>query len=142
MESRTCLQFVSTTVRNEAVRESINYEAKKSEKLKRVRRIAGLIQSVVAQALQREVNDPRLANVSISGIDLAPDYGQAVLFFTMSDPTDTAIKSAEKAFSKAAGFLRFNVSKSTELRYTPQLYFRYDASIARAEKVQQLIDAV
>ena len=113
-----------------------------SEKAKRVRRIAGLIQSVIAHTLQKEVNDPRLSEVSISGIDLAPDFGQAVLFFTMSDPTVEAVKAAERAFKKATGFFRFNVSKSTELRYTPQIIFRYDASIAQAEKIQQLLDAV
>jgi len=113
-----------------------------SEKAKRVRRIGGLIQSTVAHVLQKEINDPRLANVSITGIDLAPDFGQAVLFFTMPDPTPEAVKVAEKAFVKATGFFRYNVSQSTELRYTPQLHFRYDASIMQAEKIQDLLDAV
>lgn len=113
-----------------------------SEKTKRVRRIAGLIQTVVAQALKKEVSDPRLANVTISGIDLAPDYGQAVLFFTLTDPNPEMIKAAEIAFRKASGFFRFHVSQSTELRYTPQLFFKYDMSIVRAQQVQQLLDAI
>lgn len=113
-----------------------------TEKEKRVRRIAGLIQSVIAKALKKEVSDPRLQNVTISGIDLAPDFGQAVLYFTLSNPTDEAIASAEKAFKKASGFFRMQLSKSTELRYTPHLIFQYDESILQAEKLQRLLDDV
>jgi len=113
-----------------------------SGKTKRVRRIAGLIQTVVATTFKKEVSDPRLAQVTISGIDLAPDYGQAVLFFTLTDPSPEAVKAAEAAFKKASGFFRRHVSQLTKLRYTPQLIFRYDASIMNAEKIQQLLNAV
>ena len=113
-----------------------------SEKAKRARRIAGLIQSVVAQVLKKEVSDPRLAEVTITGIDLAPDFGQAVLFFTLPNPSEEAVKATMLAFKKATGFFRVHVSQSTELRYTPQLFFRYDAAIVRAEKIQQLLDKI
>lgn len=113
-----------------------------SEKTKRVRRIAGLIQSVVATVLKKEVSDPRLAKATISGIDLAPDYGQAVLFFSLPDPTPHDIKTTEKAFEKATSFFRYHVSQSTELRYTPQLIFKYDASILNAERISALLDDV
>jgi ribosome-binding factor A len=112
------------------------------EKSTRFRRIAGLIQTVIANALKRDVNDPRLQHVSICGIDMAPDLGQAVLFFTMAEPTPENIKSAEKAFRKASGFFRSLISQSTELRYTPQLFFKYDASIVHAEKIQRLLDDI
>lgn len=114
-----------------------------SEKTKRARRIAELIQSVVSQTLRREVSDPRLQQASITGIDLAPDYGNAVLFFTLFNENDeAAIQAAEKAFKKATGFFRRAISKSTELRYTPQLSFEYDQMTLNAEHISRLIDEV
>lgn len=114
-----------------------------SEKTKRARRIAELIQSVISQTLRKEVSDPRLQKASITGIDLAPDYGNAVLFFTLfNEQDDEAIKAAEKAFKKASGFFRHAISRSTELRYTPQLSFEYDTATLNAEHISRLIDEV
>ncbi|MCX7125729.1 MAG: 30S ribosome-binding factor RbfA, partial [Gammaproteobacteria bacterium] len=93
-------------------------------KSKRTHRTAELIQQIVAMALIKEVSDPRLSAVTITGVDLSPDFKQAVVFFSMLEPTDEAIKAAETAFQKATGFFRLHLSRSTELRHTPKLFFR------------------
>lgn len=108
-------------------------------KSKRVYRIAELIQTVIAQLLKREVNDPRLSKVSITGVDLAPDYGRATVFFTSTDVSAESIKSAQDAFNKAEGFFRIQLSKLTELRYTPKISFKFDASIMQAEHISALL---
>lgn len=111
-----------------------------SEKSKRVHRMAELIQTIVAQLLQKEVNDPRLQSVTITGVDLSPDGKRATIFFSMIDHTDENIKSVKLAFEKASGFFRFNLSRQTELRHTPILTFHYDASLMTAERVSRLIN--
>ena len=111
-----------------------------SEKSKRVYRMAELIQSVVAQVLQKEVNDPRLQSVTITGVDLSPDGKRATVFFSLIDHADDKIKEAKQAFQKASGFFRFNLSRQTELRHTPILVFEYDASLMTAERVSRLIN--
>lgn len=108
-------------------------------KTKRTRQIAELIQTVVAQLLKKEVSDPRLTPVVITGVDLAPDFRNAVIFFTLSNATLQSIHSVEKAFQKATGFFRYQLSQLTELRYTPQLKFQYDQSIAHAERIAYLL---
>lgn len=108
-------------------------------KSKRTHRTAELIQKIIALALLKETSDPRLTNVTITGVDLAPDFTQALVFFSMLDPTKEAIYSADKAFKKAEGFFRGVLSRSTELRYTPKLFFRYDPTLINAERISDLL---
>lgn len=106
----------------------------------RTHRVAELIQTIVARLLITEVNDPRLRSVSITGVDIAPDFKRAIVFFTMLETDDaSAIKEAEKAFEKAAGFFRAKVARLAELRHTPQLVFQYDVTIIHGERVSKLL---
>lgn len=111
-----------------------------SEKSKRVNRMAELIQTVIARLLQKEVNDPRLHSATITGVDLSPDGKRAIVYFSLLDATEENIKLASVAFQKASGFFRFNLSRMTELRHTPQLSFHYDVSLMVAERVTRLIN--
>ncbi|MCX7120870.1 MAG: 30S ribosome-binding factor RbfA [Gammaproteobacteria bacterium] len=108
-------------------------------KSKRTHRTAELIQQIVALALLKEVSDPRLAKITITGVDLSPDFKQAIVFFSMLDPTEESIKLAEVAFQKATGFFRLLLSRSTELRHTPKLFFRYDITLVNAERISDLL---
>ncbi|OGT47323.1 MAG: ribosome-binding factor A [Gammaproteobacteria bacterium RIFCSPHIGHO2_12_FULL_38_11] len=108
-------------------------------KSKRTHRTAELIQKIIALALLKEVSDPRLSKITITGVDLSPDFKQAIVFFSMLDPTDEFIQSAENAFKKAEGFFRLLLSRSTELRHTPKLFFRYDMTPITAERISDLL---
>lgn len=109
-------------------------------KSKRNNRVAELIQTTIAQLLQKEVSDPRFKTVTITAVDLSPDGKNAIVFFSLLEATLDNIQSAEKAFKKAAGFFRLQLSRLTELRHTPQLIFKYDASLANAERISRLIN--
>ena len=111
-------------------------------KTKRAHRIAELIQIVVARLLQKKIFDPRLRLVAITGVDLSPDAKNAIVFFSLLDPSDENINSAEKAFQEAVGFFRFQLSRETKLRHTPKLNFKYDASLMIGERVSNLLKVV
>lgn len=98
-----------------------------------------LIQSTAASVLQKEVSDPRLKTITITGADLSPDGKNATVFFSLLDPTEKNIQSAEKAFEKAASFFRYQLSQLTELRHTPKLIFKYDLSLMVGERVSRLL---
>lgn len=108
-------------------------------KSKRNHRGEELIQHIIAQTLQREVQDARLSQVTITGVDLSPDFKQATVYFSLLKPTETLIKDAQTAFKKASAFFRVCLSKQTELRHTPQLTFKYDTSIADATRISDLL---
>jgi ribosome-binding factor A len=114
----------------------------KTLKSKRTGRMAELIQSVIARLLLKDVRDPRMSSATITGVDLAPDFGSVTVFFTLLDATPNAIKIAEKTFEKANGYFRVQLSQLTELRYTPKITFKYDTSVMHAEHISRLLDAV
>ena len=111
----------------------------KKKKSTRVYRVSELIQTTIASLLQKDISDPRLRMITITGVDLSPDGTRAIVFFSLLDPNDDAIKLVKTAFEKASGFFRFNLSRSTELRHTPQLVFQYDVSSIVGERVSRLL---
>ena len=122
-------------------------------KSKRNHRTEELIQKTIAHILKKEVQDSRLSSVTITGVDLSPDFKQATVFFTLLEATqstlkkatqklkrsESAIKKAEEAFAKATGFFRVQLSKQAELRHTPQLSFKYDLTAIAAARISDLL---
>ncbi len=106
---------------------------------KRIRQVADSIQRDLALILQREISDPRLANLRITAVHVSPDLGTAKVYFTILDKEQ--LPEIKQSLSKAAGFLRHQLAESTVLRYTPQLRFVYDESILYGERLTSLINA-
>jgi ribosome-binding factor A len=103
----------------------------------RLERINDMIQQQLALLLLREVNDPRLQQLTISGVEASPDLSHAKIYFVI--PEEAKLPSVEKALAQAQGFLRSALAKACQLRMMPQLHFYYDPSFSQGEKIDQLI---
>ena len=53
--------------------------------------------------------------------------------------TKDRITSAEHAFKSAAGYIRNQIARQIELRYTPNLSFFYDDTLDTLEEVDKLL---
>lgn len=105
---------------------------------KRARRVADLVHQQLALLLKREINDPRLENISFTAVDVSSDLSQAKVFFSTWNADE--INEAQAALEKAAGYLRSLLAKSTALRFIPNLRFCYDQSIEQGARLSKLID--
>src|SRR5689334_20416403 len=83
------------------------------------------IQEKLGMLLQREVNDPRLARVTVVGVTVSRDLAHASVKYSCYDP---AVKGEELAepLNKAAGYLSRALARTLETRKSPQLHFVYD----------------
>ncbi|MED5611836.1 MULTISPECIES: 30S ribosome-binding factor RbfA [Pseudomonas] len=108
----------------------------------RTQRIGDQMQRELALLIQREVKDPRLGLVTITGVDVARDLSHAKVFITVMGQDDNAevIKQNTSILNDAAGFLRMHLGKAMKLRTVPQLHFSYDASIRRGAELSALIE--
>ncbi len=107
---------------------------------KRTDRVADQIQRELAQLIARQVKDPRVGMVTITGVDVTREFDHAKIFFTVMDADEATIKETLTGLTKAAGFLRRELGRAIRLRTVPQLHFRYDSSIEHGAHLSNLIE--
>jgi len=102
----------------------------------RAQRVSDQIQRDLAELIAREVRDPRVGMVTISGVELTPDYAHAKIYFTVfgSDPAETAA-----GLNAAAGHLHNLLFKRLRIHTVPRLAFVRDLSLERGFAMDGLI---
>lgn len=99
-------------------------------------RVADQIQRELAGLIARELKDPRLGMVTISAVEVTPDYAHAKVFFSVltGDAQDSGA-----ALNNAAGFLRNALFKRLHIHTVPTLHFVVDRTPERAADLNALI---
>jgi len=105
----------------------------------RTQRIESEIQRVLASLIAREVKDPRVGNVTITAVSVAPDMGSARVFFIPFASLHPA-EEVHAGLTRAAGFLRGELGRRLALRHAPRLEFVFDESVDDAARLTHLID--
>jgi ribosome-binding factor A len=109
----------------------------------RTERIGQQLREEIARVLRDEVTDPRVRNVTLTQVDVAPDLSNAIVQWSVFDAQDdTDPESVEAGLESAAGFLRRSLSKRLEFRRTPALRFQYDPSLKEGSETLQLLQAI
>ena len=88
----------------------------------RTRRIAELLQRELAVLIPRELGDPRLAQLTLTGVDVAPDLSHAKVYITQLSGVANA-PATLAVLNGAAGFLRHALRSRLDLRIIPELRF-------------------
>jgi ribosome-binding factor A len=101
----------------------------------RSHRVADQIQRDVAELI-RGLKDPRIGMVTVSAVDVSPDYAHAQVYFSVlvGDPQASA-----QALNEAAGFLRNSLFKRLQIHTVPTLHFHFDRTTERAANLTALI---
>ncbi len=105
----------------------------------RHRKLEAELQRALAELVAREVKDPRVGNVTITAIDLAPDLRTARVYF-IPFASRHAREEVQAGLTRAGGFLRGEIGRRLGLRRAPRLEFAFDDSFDRAERLTNLID--
>ncbi len=105
----------------------------------RTRRIGEQIQRELAVLIQRELKDPRVGMVTVSGVEVTKDLSQAKVYITLLDDQRN-VKEVLQALDHAAGFMRHELGQRLIIRSMPALKFYYDNSIRHGSEMSHLID--
>jgi ribosome-binding factor A len=103
-------------------------------------RVAEQVHHELAQMIRAEVKDPGVGMVTITGVDLTPDYAYATVHFTVLPGDEASVASTLAGLRRAAGFLRSQLGRRVRIHTTPELRFQHDISTERGVAMSRLID--
>lgn len=103
-------------------------------------RVADQIQRDLSELITFELKDPRIGMVTISEVQITPDYAHVKVFFTMLSDDAQAIKNTLAGLNSAAGFLRGQLGRRLTIHTIPELHFVHDRSTMQGLALSKLID--
>ena len=106
----------------------------------RPERVAQFMRREIAEILENQLNDPRLAGrvVSVTDVEVTPDLSFARVFVSVLEG-GAERERALAALQSAAGFVRHLLSERLDLREVPEIRFVHDSSIERGARVEELL---
>jgi ribosome-binding factor A len=105
---------------------------------RRMLKAAEAIREVVSMAILTEIRDPRVQNVTVTGVEVTPDMRAAkVLVSVMADEPKQHL--CLKGLANSTGFLQSKIAKRVETRYTPKITFELDQGVKKSIEVQRIL---
>jgi ribosome-binding factor A len=105
----------------------------------RMRRVDQAMRAVLSDAIAKELKDPRIGFVTVTGVKTSPDFRHARVYVSVlgSEPERAASMDGLRS---AHGFLQHRLADELTLKHTPSLSFLYDDTVDRGMRVSKLLD--
>ncbi len=108
---------------------------------RRTDRVSDLVRIELSELILREIKDPRIRLVSLTGVDVTSDLRRAtVRVSALGD--DAQREEAVEALRHARGFLRTELSHRLRTRTTPELVFELDRGAEHSQKISDLLESL
>jgi len=106
----------------------------------RATRVAEQIHQELAQMIAREVKDPRIGMVTLTSVEITPDYAYATVHFTVLPDDEATVERSLEGLRRSAGFMRSQLGRRVRIHTNPELRFVHDTSVSRGVELSRLID--
>ena len=110
------------------------------KKTRRTSRVGENVRDALAAVLRHDVTEVQVGWSSISEVEVSPDLHYARVYMTGLKEDET--KATVEALRKVAGKIRHHLGRRIQLRYTPELDFRYDETAMKALRIETLLREV
>jgi len=108
---------------------------------RRLLKAAESFREVVSMAILTEVRDPRVQNVTVIAVEVAPDMKSAKVHVSiMGDEKQQNL--ALRGLQNSAGFLQSVIAEKIDTRYTPRLTFVIDKGVKHSLEVARILKEV
>lgn len=92
-------------------------------------------------AILTQVRDPRVRDVTVTRVEMAPDMRSATVHVSvMGSPAQEQL--ALRGLASCAGFLQSQIADKIETRYTPRLRFELDGGVKQSLEIARMLNAV
>ncbi len=108
---------------------------------KRADKVSAAIKREIGVMLIQEVKDPGIHFVTVTGVETADDLRHVKIFVSILGDEKTRQESMD-GLERAKGFLRGELGRRLQLRYTPEIQFRLDKSLDHAMKIKGILNQI
>jgi len=106
----------------------------------RVVRINELIKREISSILHTRYREASV-RITISEVETSPDLKEAVVYYGVIGGKDDEAR-ARRFFGKEGGEIRMMLGKRVVIKYLPRLFFRFDDSMERGNRIGEIIDSL
>lgn len=103
--------------------------------------MSDLLRAELSELILREMKDPRIKLVSLTGVDVTSDLRRAVVRVSVLGE-ESQREEAVEALRHARGFLRTELAKRLRTRATPELVFELDRGAEHSQKITELLESL
>ena len=108
---------------------------------RRTDRLSDLLRAELSELIRREIKDPRIKLVSLTGVEVTSDLRRAVVRVSVLGE-ESQREEAVEALRHARGFLRTELSHRLRTRVTPELVFELDRGAEHSQKISDLLESL
>lgn len=108
---------------------------------RRTLKAAEAVREVVSMAILTDLNDPRVQDVTVTGVEVSPDMRQAKVHVSIMG-TEAKQNLGLRGLQSAAGYLQSKVAKRIDTRYTPRLEFVLDQGVKKSIAIAEILKRV
>ena len=105
-------------------------------------RVAEAVREEIAIILAEGVKDPRVTGlITVTGVEMSRDLAEAVVFVSVY-ADDAARATTIEGLQSVGAMMRSRIGRALRLRLAPRLTFKLDESVARAARIETLLNSI
>jgi ribosome-binding factor A len=101
-------------------------------------RVGDLLLELISELLRKDVRDPRIGAVTLTGAKVSKDLRHARIYFNLLGGQESR-NDVLAGLKSATGFIRSKVGKQLKLRFVPTIEFFYDETEDEAQRIDDLL---
>ncbi len=102
-----------------------------------IERLESDIERALMKIFRTEMKHPAVSFITVTTVDLTNDLSYLTIHFTTLDDEQEKRDETKQALEKSASFIRTALAKKVKMRKMPQLRFKYDITLEKANKIEE-----
>jgi ribosome-binding factor A len=104
----------------------------------RIERVNAVIREILSEIVLKDVKDPRLGLVTVTGVTTAADLSAAKVHFSVMGDNEQR-QASLKILRGASGYMRHTIARELDMKVAPELRWVYDDSLDRAFRIAEVL---
>lgn len=103
-------------------------------------RVAEEVKHLISRVIVDGLEDPRVAPLTVSDVEVSADLRVAHVYVAIFDKEKKEMTL--EGLNSAVPFFRRIIASELNLKFTPDLKFKYDESLERGARIESLLSSI